>query len=247
MTPALNQGSTSNEKQLAAAAALSWVRDGMVVGLGSGSTTAYFISVLGQAIQAGTLRVQAAAASLASEALAREAGIPLLERRRGLRFDLTVDGADEIDPQLRLIKGGGAALLREKVLAAASDQMLVIADSSKLVPALGRFPLPLEVVPFALPWVLDAVDALGGAPVVRLSEQADNPPALTDQGNQLVDCHFSGIPHPEQLAQQLQAIPGVVEHGLFIGLASAALLGHGEQVLLLRAGAELAPLPTEPA
>ncbi len=223
------------EKQLAATAALRWVRDGMVLGLGTGSTAAHFIAQLGERVRGG-LRVQATATSRASEALAREVGIPLLEPRRGLRFDLTVDGADELDPHLRLTKGGGGALLREKVLATASDYLLVIADSSKAVAQLGRFPLPLEVVPFALPWVLDAVAALGGAPVPRADKQQDGKLALSDQGNLLVDCHFEVLTDPEGLAGQLQQIPGVVEHGLFLGLARAAVVARGAQVLVWRAG-----------
>lgn len=223
------------EKRLAAAAAIGWVQDGMRVGLGSGSTAAHFITLLGEAVHGG-LRMEATATSVASETLARQVGIPLLAPRRGLRFDLTVDGADELDNQLQLIKGGGGALLREKVLATASDQLLIIADSSKLVPQLGHFPLPLEVVPFALPWVLDAVAELGGAPAVRPSSPMNPEPARSDQGNLLVDCHFDALPNPAQLALALQAIPGLVEHGLFLGLAKAALLGQGETVQLLRPG-----------
>ena len=228
------------EKQLAAAAALRWVREGMVLGLGTGSTSAQFIRQLGAAVQAG-LRVQGTATSLASEALARQVGIPLVAPRRGLRFDLAVDGADELDAQLRLIKGGGGALLREKLLETASDYLLIVADSSKVVPQLGRFPLPLEVVPFALPWVLDAVAALGGAPVVR---PATNDPAAyyySDQNNLLVDCHFTQIADPEQLAAHLQAIPGIVEHGLFLGLAKAAVVVRGGEALVLRPGEAARP------
>jgi ribose 5-phosphate isomerase A len=223
------------EKQLAAATALRWVRDGMTVGLGSGSTAAHFITQLGERVRAG-LRIEATATSQASETLARAAGIPLLEPRRGLRFDLTVDGADEFDAQLRLVKGGGGALLREKVLATASDYLLIIADSSKAVAQLGHFPLPLEVVPFALPWVLDAVAALGGAPVVRADKQNPTELAHSDQGNLLVDCHFEVLAEPERLAAQLQNIPGIVEQGLFLGLARAAVVAQGEQVQVWRAG-----------
>ncbi|UOQ99039.1 ribose-5-phosphate isomerase RpiA [Hymenobacter sp. 5317J-9] len=226
----------AREKQLAATAALRWVRDGMVLGLGSGSTAACFITELGKAVREQGLRVHGTATSLASEKLAREAGIPLLEPRRGLRFDLTVDGADELDAHLRLIKGGGGALLREKVLATASDYLLIVADSSKEVAQLGRFPLPLEVVPFALPWVLDAVAALGGAPVLRMSKEASAEPAKSDQNNLLVDCHFEVIAEPEQLAAQLQRIPGIVEQGLFLGLARAAVVAKGQDVQVLRPG-----------
>ena len=225
------------EKQIAAAAAVRWVRDGMMLGLGTGSTAAHFITQLGEAVRNG-LRIQGTATSKASEELARRVGIPLVEPRRGLRFDLTVDGADELDPQLRLIKGGGGALLREKVIATASDYMLVVADSSKAVPQLGRFPLPLEVVPFALPWVLDAVDALGGAPVVRANKQKAGELAYSDQHNLLVDCHFKVLADPERLAVQLQSIPGVVEHGLFLGLAKAALVAKGEHPLVQLADKE---------
>ncbi|GAB2475943.1 ribose-5-phosphate isomerase A [Hymenobacter qilianensis] len=243
MAASLNQAQTDKEKQRAAAQALRWVSDGMLVGLGSGSTAAYFIQLLGDALRAGQLRVQATATSLASEALARSVGIALVEPRRGLRFDLTVDGADEIAPQLALVKGGGGALLREKVLATASDYLLIITDSSKLVPQLGRFPLPLEVVPFALPWVLDAVAQLGGAPTVRIDQKNAPQPALSDQGNLLVDCHFNSIPDPAGLAVQLQAIPGIVEHGLFLGLARAAIVAQGEELLVLRPDVE----PTDAA
>ena len=249
MTPSPHDSARlAQEKQQAAAAAVRWIRDGMLVGLGSGSTAAQFITLLGDAVRAG-LRVRGTATSRASEALARDVGIPLVEPRRGLRFDVTVDGADELDAQLRLIKGGGGALLREKVLATASRYLLILADSSKLVPRLGAFPLPLEVVPFALPWVLDAVQVLGGRPTVRPATADAVQPAQTDQGNLLVDCDFGLLTDPEQLAGQLLAIPGVVEQGLFIGLAKAALVVQEEQVTVVRRGvatvaaADFAALP----
>lgn len=230
----------AQEKQVAAAAALRWVRDGMLLGLGTGSTSAQFITQLGAAVQNG-LKVQGTATSLASEALARQLGIPLVEPRRGLRFDLAVDGADELDGQLRLIKGGGGALLREKVLETAADYLLVIGDSSKLVPVLGRFPLPLEVVPFALPWVLDAVEALGGAPVVRMAQPGAADYYFSDQKNLLVDCHFGQIQEPERLAAQLKTIPGIVEHGLFLDLAKAAIVVRDGAALVLRPGEAARP------
>ena len=231
----------AQEKQVAAAAALRWVRHGMLLGLGTGSTSAQFIIQLGAAVQNG-LKVQGTATSLASEDLARQLGIPLVAPRRGLRFDLAVDGADELDGQLRLIKGGGGALLREKLLETASDYLLVVADSSKLVPQLGRFPLPLEVVPFALPWVLDAVEALGGAPVVRTAPGGD-PGAhyFSDQKNLIVDCHFGRIEEPERLGAQLKTIPGIVEHGLFLGLAKAAIVVRDGVALALKPGEEARP------
>ena len=239
--PLLSPAAQEQEKALAATAALRWVRDGMVLGLGSGSTSAQFIRQLGAAVQQG-LKVSGTATSLASENLARQLGIPLLEPRRGLRFDLTVDGADELDGQLRLIKGGGGALLREKTIETASNYLLVVADSSKLVPVLGRFPLPLEVVPFTLPWVLDAVQALGGNPVVRTSLTESAGQYRTDQSNLIVDCHFGQIADPDTLGPRLQAIPGVVEQGLFLGLAKAAIVIQHGQPMLLKPGED--PRPT---
>ena len=234
-TPPNPRSVQDQEKQCAAAAAVPWIQDGMVVGLGTGTTAAYFIRGLGAAVRGG-LRIRAAATSVASEALARQEGIPLLEPRRGLRFDVTVDGADELDPALRLIKGGGGALLREKVLATASNYLLILADSSKLVDQLGAFPLPLEVVPFALPWVLDAVQALGGTPTLRPDPANPAQPARTDQHNLLIDCRFGPLGDPAPLAAQLQAVPGIVEHGLFLGLARAAVVAHGDAAQVVRAG-----------
>jgi ribose 5-phosphate isomerase A len=230
----------TQEKQLAAAAALRWVRDGMLLALGSGSTSAQFIMQLGAAVQAG-LKVQGTATSLASEALARQLGIPLVPPQRGLRFDLAVDGADELDAQLRLIKGGGGALLREKTLETASDYLLIIADSSKLVPVLGHFPLPLEVVPFTLPWVLDALDKLGGSPVVRPADADPTAPYYTDQRNHIVNCYFKQILDAEQLVGQLEKIPGIVEHGLFLGMAQAAIVIQDGQPQVLTPGAAMRP------
>ncbi|MDQ2772893.1 MAG: ribose-5-phosphate isomerase RpiA [Bacteroidota bacterium] len=238
ITPAVD---LSAEKMLAARTAVGWVREGMVVGLGTGSTAAPFIRLLGQRVRDEGLRIQATATSRASDELAREVGIPLLEPRRGLRFDLTVDGADELDAQLRLIKGGGGALLREKVIATASDYLLIVADSTKAVRQLGRFPLPLEVVPFALPWVLDAVAGLGGAPVLRMSKTNPAEPAQSDQGNLLVDCHFEAIADPAALAAELLPIPGMVEHGLFLGLASSAIIVESGQAMVWRPGQDPAP------
>ncbi|HTQ79125.1 MAG TPA: ribose 5-phosphate isomerase A, partial [Thermoanaerobaculia bacterium] len=156
-------------------------------------------------------------------------------------LDLTVDGADEIDPALALIKGGGGALLREKLVARASRYVLIIGDSSKPVSILGRFPLPLEVIPFAAPMVMDWVEDLGGRPVLREAHGPTGEPALTDQGNWLLDCHFDEIRQPAELAAHLADLPGVVEHGLFLGLARAALIADGDEVFLLRPGTPAAP------
>jgi ribose 5-phosphate isomerase A len=172
------------EKQAAAQAALWWVRNGMTLGLGSGTTAHYFIALLGEQVRSGTLAVEGVASSRESERIAREAGITLIDPRRGLRLDLAVDGADEIGPDLNLIKGGGGALLREKAVAEAARYFLVIADSSKRVTQLGAFPLPVEVVPFTLPWAMDRIQELGAECALRMGALGDaNPqkPYVTDR------------------------------------------------------------------
>lgn len=160
-------------------------------------------------------------------------GIPLTTLDEHPEIDITIDGADEIDPQLRMIKGGGGALLREKVVASASKKMVVITDSSKVVPVLGKFPLPLEVIAFARAVVEKKIVALGGSP--KLRTQAGGGPYITDNGNQILDCDFGKIADPPALALALSNVPGVVEHGLFIGLASIALVGRGDRVEEMRA------------
>jgi len=221
------------EKEAVAAAAVRFVKSGMKLGLGTGTTAHHFIHRLGERVRRNELTLEAVATSKQSEALARDVGIPVSEPRRGLRLDLAVDGADEIGPNLSLIKGGGGALLREKIVAAAADYFLVIADSSKVVKPLGRFPLPLEVVPFAAPWVMDRVESLGATPVLRMNRESPDRPYLTDQQNYIVDCHFAAIEQPAQLASKLEAIPGIVEHGLFIGYARVALIARGSTVHVL--------------
>jgi ribose 5-phosphate isomerase A len=229
------------EKRMVAAAAVRFVRPNMKLGLGSGSTSHYFIELLGERVHRGELTIEAVASSKESEALARKVGIPLTEPRRGLHIDLAVDGADEIAPDLSLIKGGGGAHLREKVIAAAAEYFLVIGDSSKLVPQLGAFPVPLEVVPFAAPWIMDRVQEMGGSPVLRLEKQSQKP-CLTDQQNYILDCRFGQIEQPGRLASQLNQIPGVVENGLFIGYAKAALVAKNSEVFLVKPGEAPKPL-----
>lgn len=228
------------EKEVVARAAACLVKPGMKLGLGSGSTSQHFIRLLGERVRREGLEIEAVASSKDSEALAREVGIALTEPCRGLRLDLTIDGADEIGPKLSLIKGGGGAHLREKVVIAASDYFLVIADSSKLVKQLGSFPVPLEVVPFAQPWVMDRVEGMGAEPVLRL-ERASNRPCLTDQQNYLLDCRFGNIDDPAELATTLEKIPGIVAHGLFIGYARAALIAQNAKLMVLRADGTLEP------
>ncbi|KAA9004090.1 ribose-5-phosphate isomerase RpiA [Paenibacillus spiritus] len=213
-----------NTKQMAAEQAVQYVQDGMKVGLGTGSTAYWAIAKLGERVAEG-LRITAVATSVASEEQARGLGIPLLGFGEIGRLDLTIDGADELNDRLELIKGGGGALLREKIVAMNSDRMIVVADESKAVPKLGRFPLPVEIVPFAWEWTLDAIRALGCTPELRKS---GDQLYRTDNGNYIADCRFGEIASAQQLADALQRIPGVVEHGLFIGIASLAIIGHSD-------------------
>lgn len=230
------------EKRAAAQAAFRYVRNNMLLGLGSGSTANYFLGLLAEAVRRGELKIEAMASSLQIGARAKELGVPICEPRRGVRVDLTIDGADEIAPDLSLIKGAGGALLREKILARASRHFLVIADSTKRVVQLGRRRVPLEVTPFATPWVMDEVSELGGDPALRMDKLRPERPLLTDQQNHLVDCDFGLIADARGLATRLKGIPGVVEHGLFLGLARAALVADGDEIIVLRTQHPPAPL-----
>jgi len=218
---------TDDLKRLAAAHALEFVRDGMKLGLGTGSTARHFVELLGERVRSG-LDVVGVPASESTRADAERCGVVLRTLDDIDRLDLTVDGADEIDPQLNLIKGGGGALLREKIVAAASDRMIVIADESKWVATLGRFPLPIEVVPFGLAATRRAISeviaehGLTGRQEIRAGK--DGHAFVTDGGHWIVDAHLGMIPEAPALAASLAALPGVVEHGLFIGLARTALL-----------------------
>jgi ribose 5-phosphate isomerase A len=214
-------------KRQAAARALEFVRDGMKLGLGTGSTAKHFVELLGERVRGG-LNVIGVPTSEATRADALRCGIPLTTLDDIDRLDLTVDGADEIDPALNVIKGGGGALLREKIVASASDRMIVIADDSKWVEVLGRFPLPLEVIPFGLAATQRAIysafaeTGVSGQMVVRKGQ--DGHVFVTDGGHWIVDAHLGRITDTAGLAELLNAIPGVVEHGLFVGLASVAML-----------------------
>jgi ribose 5-phosphate isomerase A len=222
------------EKRTVGEAALRWVRSGMRLGLGSGTTSHWFIKELGERVRRGELNVEGIATSRDSEELARECGIPLITPRQGLVLDLDLDGADEIAPDLSLIKGGGGALLREKVVARASRYFLVLADASKLVQMLGAFPLPVEVIPFTAPWVMDEIVKIGGSPVLRMKPDSGSEPYLTDQQNYILDSKFEPIESPADLASRLEKIPGIAEHGLFLGYANSALIARGSEVLVLR-------------
>jgi ribose 5-phosphate isomerase A len=215
-------------KRAAAVKALALVEPGMTLGLGTGSTAAHFVRGLGARLREGLTIAGAVPTSEATAALAQQEGVPLLSVTSATRFDLAVDGADEIDPSLTLIKGGGGALLREKIVAAAASRFIVIADAGKRVARLGRFPLPIEVTPFA--WELTArkvAEVLRNTGCLRdiLSlRQRDGSPFVTDGGNFILDAQASEIPDPKALAAGLDGVPGVVEHGLFIGLAHEAII-----------------------
>jgi len=220
-----------HEKEAAARASLRFVKDGHVVGLGTGSTAAYFIKLLGEEVKNG-LRVRGIPTSIRSRELALSLGIPLVTLDDCQEIDVTVDGADEVDPQLRLIKGGGGALLREKIVASATRQMIVVADASKQVQRLGKFPLPVEVIRFAQALVAKRIVAMGAE--VQLRRDAASNAYLTDENNHILDCRFGEIRDPDNLARELSEMPGVVEHGLFIGMASVALLARGSEIVELR-------------
>ncbi|MBN8970369.1 MAG: ribose-5-phosphate isomerase RpiA [Rhizobiales bacterium] len=214
-------------KRQAAARALEYVGDGMRLGLGTGSTAKHFVELLGARVQAG-LKVIGVPTSEATRADAQRCGVPLTTLEEIDHLDLTVDGADEVDGDLNLIKGGGGALLREKIVAAASDRMIVIADDSKWVETLGRFPLPIEVVPFGLAATRRAIEASfaasGVSGEISLRKGKDGHAFVTDGGHWIVDAHLGRIPDARRLAASLSLIPGVMEHGLFIGLASTVIL-----------------------
>ena len=223
-------------KRQAAERALGYVKSGMRLGLGTGSTAAIFVELLGERVRGG-LDIIGIPTSEATRLLAERLGIPLTTLEATPRLDLTIDGADEIDGELRLIKGGGGALLREKIVASTSAQMIVIADASKLVARLGRFPLPVEVVAFGLRstkmHIAEQAEDAGCLGTITQRMLAGGVPFVTDNGNYILDCAFAGIPEPELLADSLGVIPGVVEHGLFLGLADIAIVAGEDGVRVM--------------
>lgn len=219
------------EKEAAAQASLRFIKDGQIVGLGTGSTAEHFVRLLSERVKKG-LKIRGIPTSERSREQAASLGIPLITLEECPSIDVTVDGADEVDPKLRLIKGGGGALLHEKIVASATKQLVIVADASKQVPVLGRFPLPVEVIKFAESLVAKKITAFGADVQMRL--RADGKPFLTDENNYILDCRFGQIPDPEHLARQLGDMPGVVEHGLFIGMASVVLIAKGSEIVELR-------------
>jgi len=216
------------EKMIAAEHAAGWVKDGMVVGLGSGSTAAHAVRALARRMESEGLRFVGIPTSKATAALARSLGIPLTSFDEHPLIDLTIDGADEIDGRFRTIKGGGGAFLREKIVAAASKRMAAIVDASKLVENLGACKVPLEVPPMAARLVVDMMKAWGTRAKVRRTDDFD--PFVTDQGNYVVDAYFDYIENPRDLATRLDAIPGVLAHGLFLDEVDVLVIGRGTDV-----------------
>lgn len=219
-------------KFVAAKRASQFVESGMKVGLGTGSTAAWLVKCLGQMVREEGLRIQGVPTSARTAQLARQVGIEVVTLSDAKWLDLTIDGADEFDGDLNLIKGGGGALLQEKIVATASDQMIVIADLSKRVDTLGAFPLPIEVIPFG--WqttraiveeTLFSMDVLGQQVSLRMNGDS---PYVTDEGNHILDLHLQRIGNPRQLSLILNQIPGVVENGLFIDVCDVVVVGHGD-------------------
>ena len=223
----IQKENVQEEKENAGRAAARLVTDGEIVGLGTGSTAYFAIVALGERVREG-LKITGIPTSVHTADLARTAGIPLTTLDEHPELDITLDGADEVGPNLNLIKGGGGALLREKIIASASKKMVVVADSGKIVAVLGKFPLPVEIIDFARAVVEKKIAALGAT--TKLRSTSDGKPFVTDEGHHILDCSFGSIPDPPTLARELSNMPGVVEHGLFIGLAKLALVGRGDSV-----------------
>ncbi|HUL88388.1 MAG TPA: ribose-5-phosphate isomerase RpiA [Pseudolabrys sp.] len=225
------------QKRAAAARAVEFVNPGMRLGLGTGSTARHFVELIGERVRSG-LNIVAVPTSEATLADAKRCGITLTTLDETPELDLTVDGADEIGPELCLIKGGGGALLREKIVATASARMIVIADRSKLVSTLGHFPLPIEVVPFGLAATQRAIEKAIGAVQrsgpLTLRRDKDGHVLVTDSGHWVIDAALGRVDEPTALAHALSGVPGVVEHGLFIGLAHMAIIGGPDGVEIVK-------------
>ena len=217
-----------SEKQLSAEAACDYVKDGMIVGLGTGTTAEFAVRKIGKLVRNG-LSIRGIPTSNRTKELAEAEGIPLIDFSESMFIDLTIDGADEIDRNLNMIKGGGAALLQEKIVASVSKAEIIVVNRTKLVDQLGAFPLPVEVIPFGWQVVFNQLESLHGNPDLRLNK---GQPQVTDQGNYIIDCHFRKIENPKLLEHQLNMIPGVVENGLFINLCTKMILADGEQLIV---------------
>lgn len=209
-------------KRVAAEKSVEYILDGMVVGLGTGTTVYWAIQKIGKKIKHG-LKIKAVATSINSENLAKELEIPLIPLSEIEEIDITIDGADEVDDEWNLIKGGGGALLREKIIASFSKELVIVIDESKKVNRLGKFPLPVEIVKFGHEITQRRLSALGCKPQIRVT---DNKPFITDNGNFVVDCFFGRIDQPRELHNVINMIPGVVDNGLFINIAKKVIVGY---------------------
>lgn len=216
-----------NEKKLAAKEAVKYLKDNQVVGLGSGSTAAHVILEIGELVKKG-LKITSVSTSTQSEELARSLGIPTLDLSEITSIDITIDGADEFTSDLNLIKGGGAALLKEKVVASLTKEEIIIADSSKKVELLGKFTIPVEVIKYASNSVLRKIVQLGGSGKIRMS---GGKPLITEEGNYIIDADFGLITDPASLAAKLSTVTGVVEHGLFINLTTRVIMGNNDSTI----------------
>ncbi|SFS06504.1 ribose-5-phosphate isomerase [Granulicella pectinivorans] len=214
-------------KKLVGLRAAEFVEEGMAVGLGTGTTSVQFIHALGERVRGG-LKISCVASSESSHKLAASLGIPVTTLPELPELDLYIDGADEVAPGLALIKGGGGALLREKIVASAAKKFIVVADSTKIVEHLGRFPLPIEVIQMAMPLVVRKLAAIGLEGKLRHTKEGNI--RMTDEGNYILDCACGEIPDPERLAAQIRSIVGVVEHGLFLNMAAFALIAGEDGV-----------------
>ena len=225
------ENATEQAKAAAGKSAADFVEDGMLVGLGTGSTTAFAIIELGRRIREEGLRITGTPTSFAAERLAREHGVPLATLDELDHLDIALDGADEVTDNLALTKGRGAAHTREKIVAALAARFVVLIDPSKLVERLGtRMPVPVEVLPMAVAPVCRSLESLGGTPRLRMGEMKDGP-VISDQGFWILDVGFNGIDNPEQLGAEIKALPGVLDHGLFVGMATDILIGEaGKEV-----------------
>nr|WP_315420684.1 ribose-5-phosphate isomerase RpiA [uncultured Pedobacter sp.] len=216
------------EKLAAAQAAVKFVKDGDVVGLGTGSTTTFAIKELGKRVKEG-LKIKAAASSIRTEELAKSLGIEILDLGRLSKIDISIDGADEFTESLDLIKGGGGALFREKIIASLSKNAIIITDASKKVKKLGAFTVPIEVIPLAYQYVFDQINKLGGKGILR---NVESQTFITDNGNLIIDADFGLIDDPAKLASNLNQINGLLAHGLFINITSKVIMSEGADIVI---------------
>lgn len=219
-----------NEKQFAAAEAVKFLSDNQIVGLGSGSTATYAIKEIAKLVQKG-LKIQAVPTSSQTEQLAKSLGIQIIDINSIEQIDITIDGADEFTEDLILVKGGGGALLREKVVASMTKEVIIIADSAKKVDQLGKFKIPIEIIPFATRYVMKMLRSIDGKSEIRMK---DNSPYVTDSGNHILDADFGLIENPVLLAEKLSAITGIVEHGVFVNLARKVIMGSNGEIIVFQ-------------